>query len=803
MAAGRLRVYLGAAPGAGKTYSMLAEAVRRHERGTRVVVAGVDAHGLPRTEELLAALDLVTPADLDPVLDLGPEVVGVDDLARHLDLVLALLDRGVDVISTVNVFELASLADVGATILGGPPVAEVPDSVLYAAEQVELVDITPEAWERRRAHGNVDADRPPGLDADALAALRELALRWVAEWAHRRVPLDREPAEVVAVAITGAPGNGDLIRRAARMAQRRHAQLVGVHVRTSRAVAESPALASLRDLLLAVGAEYHEVYGDDPADALLAFAAEAGATQLVIGEGAGSVWQQLRDGSIVNDVLQRAGRIDVHVVGPGAGGTRSLGRTRAAAVTGSLLPQGGRPSPLSGRRRVAGYVVGLAGVPLVTVADLVVAGPDTIDSAAPVLLLAVVTAAAMLGGRRPAILSALVASLSTSYFFTAPRYQLAFATASDVLDGLVFVLVALAVGTVVSRLAEREDVARRARADAELLARVAAGVPSDRAALMDLLADLRLALDLAGLAVLVAEGDDSWSTVAAAGAAAPTRPGDGLSVPLDANAVLVASGEIAAERRPVLFAVAQQLAGDLERRRLAEEATQVTVAAETERLRTAILRAVSHDFRTPLASIKAASSSLLEPDVDWPPEVRDRFVRTIDDKADHLDRMVANLLDLSRLEAGGIEQRLRPVGFDEVLPHVLAGVDLPASGRLHLGALDELPPVTADPTMLERVLANIVGNALDHTPPGSDVQLEGTAVGGRVLLRVVDHGPGIPATRRSDVLLPFHRLDDGGGGAGLGLAVANGFVDAMGGELQLTDTPGGGLTVTVVLPAAA
>jgi two-component system sensor histidine kinase KdpD len=253
----------------------------------------------------------------------------------------------------------------------------------------------------------------------------------------------------------------------------------------------------------------------------------------------------------------------------------------------------------------------------------------------------------------------------------------------------------------------------------------------------------------------------------------------------------------------VLEAFAGQLATALEQRRLRAKAAEAETRAEADQLRTAILRAVSHDLRTPLASIKASSTSLLADDIAWSATQQRDFVETIDEEADRLDRLVGNLLDMSRIESGAVAVASRSVGLEEVVGLALASLGEP-SDRVEVVVPVELPPVLADTALLERVIANLVRNALLHGPSAHDVRVEGAVVGEKGVLRVVDRGPGIPPDQRELVLGPFQRLGDGSStiGVGLGLAVAKGFVEAMDGRLELDDTPGGGLTVTVALPLA-
>jgi two-component system sensor histidine kinase KdpD len=265
----------------------------------------------------------------------------------------------------------------------------------------------------------------------------------------------------------------------------------------------------------------------------------------------------------------------------------------------------------------------------------------------------------------------------------------------------------------------------------------------------------------------------------------------------------LAGGRLAAEDRRVLNAFALQLGAAVERRRLHAQAARAAALAEADELRTALLQAVSHDLRTPLAGIKASASSLRQPDVAWSDDDIQEFLRTIEDETDRLTDLVANLLDMSRIQAGAVVPHQRSVSLDEVVPAALAG--LGERGRsVVIDVPESLPPVTTDPAMLERVVANLADNAVSHAATGAPVRIEAGAIGERVLLRVVDQGPGIPEDQREQVFEPFQRLSDSsnGAGVGLGLAVARGFTRAMGGELTIEDTPGGGTTMVIELDAA-
>jgi two-component system sensor histidine kinase KdpD len=342
--------------------------------------------------------------------------------------------------------------------------------------------------------------------------------------------------------------------------------------------------------------------------------------------------------------------------------------------------------------------------------------------------------------------------------------------------------------------------AARARAEAETLARLASASVEDDP-LPGLLESLRIALGLDGAAVLRRTGE-GWTAEQSTGSPAPERPETAtVAEELEPGRVLVLSGpDLDADDLRVLRAFTAQLAGALQRRRLRAEAGAAEALGRANELRTALLAAVSHDLRTPIASIKASATSLLQDDVIWPAEEVRAFAMAIDTEADRLNRLVGNLLDMSRLATGALEVLQRPVGLEEVVPAALASLGERAADVL-VDVPETLPRVVVDPALLERAVANVVANALNWSPAGAPVRVEAGAVAGRVDLRVADRGPGIPEAHRQRVFQPFQRLGDSGrsDGVGLGLAVAKGFVEAMGGEVGVEDTPGGGTTMVLSL----
>jgi two-component system sensor histidine kinase KdpD len=841
-ARGQLRVYLGAAPGVGKTYDMLCEAHRRAGRGTDVVVGYVETHGRAHTAELLEGLEVVprktmiyrgaqfTELDVDTVIARHPQVALIDELA-HTNIpgsrnakrwqdIEEILDAGITVISNVNIQHLESLNDVVQQITGVVQRETVPDEVVRRAGQVELVDMTAEALRRRMAHGNIyppekiDAALANYFRVGNLTALRELALLWLADKVDEQLERYRadhgiagtwEARERVVVALSGGPEGDTLIRRAARVAARtKGADLLAVHVTPSDGLAGgSPAhLARQRILVESLGGTYHQVVGDDIPHALLEFARGVNATQLVLGASRRRRLSQLLSRGVGVTTTALSGPIDVHMV------------THERARQGSrrLRPAGS----LTVRRRIAGFAVAAAGLPLLTMLLTSLRGELSLPSDI-LTVMVVVVAAVIVGGFWPGIAAAVAGFLLLNYYFTEPSHSFVISHPDNVLALAVFVAVAAAVSAVVDLAARRTREAAGARADAEVLFNLAGNVLRGEHALAALLDRLRetfgqesvtLLEHRPGTPLTPARQRDpaSWQVVATVGGKPCTSPDEGDSdIPVGEELALVLRGRpLPAADRRILEAFAAQAAAALRQQRLAEEAERTRPLAEAGKMRTALLSAVSHDLRTPLSSARAAVDSLASPDITWTDDERTELVATAKDSLDRLDRLVANLLDMSRLQAGALGVHTQPLAVEEVIPGVLDDLGQQAR-RIHVSLPDGLPEVLADPALLERVLANLAANAVRYSPAGKQVLLTASSHNDRVEVRVADRGPGIPPADRDRVFQPFQRLGDRDNhtGVGLGLALARGLTEAMDGTLVPDDTPGGGLTMTLTLPAAA
>ena len=455
-----------------------------------------------------------------------------------------------------------------------------------------------------------------------------------------------------------------------------------------------------------------------------------------------------------------------------------------------------------GRRRLLAGVLLVAGLPLLTAA--LVAGQHRLGLSDDLLIyLVAVVAVAVVGGFWPAVLAAVTSSLLLNWYFTRPVHTLTIADPQNLLALLLFVTVAVTVSSVVHLAAHRaQQAARSSEEAAELLAlaQTVLGGADTPAAVLGHLTGTR-----GGRAELLEQVGDQWVRVAASG----TAPPGAVTVRVTARPglALVISAQTKQVTARLLDGFAAQAASALDRDRLRTQAAQAEALAEGNRMRTALLAAVSHDLRTPLASIKASVSTLRQTDVQWTPADEAALLATIEQGADRLDALIGNLLDMSRLSAGSLQPFLRPTAIDEVAPVALRGLD--GGGAVRLAVPDRLPLARTDPGLLERVLANLFANALAYSPSGRPPTLRASQSGDSVILEVSDHGPGVPDHLKIRMFEPFERLDASrreastGTGVGLGLAVVKGFLESMGGSVSAADTPGGGLTIRVTLPAAS
>lgn len=824
MKRGHLRVLLGAAPGVGKTYEMLKEGRRLRDEGRDVVIAIVETHGRAATAAQAEGLEVVPrravahrgvdldEMDLDAVLSRQPQIALVDELAhtnasgsaheKRWQDAEALLDAGIDVITTVNVQHIASLGDVVEKITGVVQRETVPDAVVRAADQIEVVDLAPQSLRDRLASGfvypaeRIDAALSNYFRLGNLTALRELALLWLADEvdsALQRYRVEQgiegswQARERVVVALTGGAEGETLLRRGARIAARSAGgELLAVHVSTQDGLRpeEPGALAVQRALVESLGGTYHQVVGDDVAAALVDFARSVNASQLVIGVSRrGRLGAALTGPGIGATVIRLSGDIDVHIVNHARAGRRFA------------LPRLSGPA-LSAKRRVLGFLTALAGGPLLSWLLIATGTEDSITTDVLTYQLLVVVVS-LIGGIWPAVFAAVLSGLTLDFLFIDPLYTVTIADPDHALSLVLYVIIAILVSVVVDQAARRARAARRAAAESELLATVAGSVLRGESAVPALVTRAREAFGLAGVRLVASTG----SVLATDGE--PVRDGRATEIPVgDGRARLELHGrDLDATERRLLDVVVAQLAAALERTDLAETAAEAGVLAATDQVRSALLSAVSHDLRRPLAAAVAALGGLRAAGDHLSADDRRELLETADESLATLSVLVTDLLDVSRVQAGVLAVSLAPVDAAEI---VLVALD-----ELGLGpddvelALDpDLPALRADPVLLQRVLVNVLSNAVRFTPDGGRARVATSRLGGVAEIRVIDHGPGVAPERRTDMFAPFQRLGDTDNtvGLGLGLALSRGFAAGMGGTLTPEDTPGGGLTMVIALP---
>lgn len=839
MARGILRIFLGAAPGVGKTYSMLEEAHAQVAAGVDVVAGIVLDHGRPATLAQMQGLKVMKPQrlryrDTDfEELDVGaliarkPTLALIDEYAhsnvegagnaKRWEDVEEILEAGINVYSTVNVQHLASLGDVVGSITGVWPQETVPDELVRHSDQIELVDIPPELLRQRLSAGNVYA--PDKVDAALsnyfrlgnLTALRELALLWLADRVEEGVAAYREShgieaswptRERIVVGLTGGAEGEILLRRAARILSRvSGGELLAVHIPLSDGVAGSVpvALESQRQLVTDLGGSYHSVSGEDPARALLDFARSVGATQIVIGSSRHKPFlgSFARPG-VGAQVVRGAGDMDVHMV------PHSLvAKTRARATRGDL----------SKHRVWSGFALAL----IIPVLVQLLTGDLSLQSTMLIQFAATI-AVALVGGLWPAILAAVWSSLLLNYFSAAPVDTLIINDPENLLTLAVFLVVATAVALAVDQSARRSREALKAGAEAATLSELSRGILASQDTVQVFLEQVREHFGMRAVTLFDKSNDAGptrWRVEASVGEEPALTPQNADNEQeVSARWTLGLSGRVlpASDRR-ILAAFGAHLIALEQREALSVTQRENVQLSQDNKIRTSVLRAVSHDLRTPLAGIKLAVSSLRQEQVTFAPEDEAELLATIEHYTDRMDALVGNLLDMSRISAEMVSPVMGALSWQEAIPAALHGVP---AGRVRSDVPPNLPPIEADPGLLERVIANIVENAVKYAPDSEIVLVASvggtgsTTINGHPAseLRIVDHGKGVPSENVLSMFSPFQRLDDvsygveGGTGVGLGLAVAKGFTEIMGGVLDAEQTPGGGLTMVIRLPLA-
>lgn len=823
---GNLRVYLGMAPGVGKTFAMLDEGRRRQERGAHVLVGVVETHGRAHTEEKLTGLSIVprkrltyqgaefSEMDLGEILRLKPEVALVDELA-HTNIpgsihekrwqdIDSLLDAGIDVISTVNIQHLESLNDVVQRITGIEQRETVPDSFLRQANQVEIVDISPEALQRRMIHGNIyaaekiDAALSNYFRKGNLSALRELALLWVADKVEEGLQEYRrsegiqdiwEAQERIVVAVNDSPEGETIIKRASRIASRTPgAKLFAVHILNNDGVSASDVakLTQFETLTESMRGSFHQIAAENIPEAILDFARSVNATQVVLGVTSKGRWKRLLQGeSIASKVTRLSEEIDVHMVT----------HEGASAVRGRRFHVS---RGLNTKRRLQAILLLAVLLPLLTFLLSLYRGGLNPFSDGLIFLMAN-TLIAMLGGFVPSLIAALVSTALLNFYFIPPIHTFTIAERNNVIALVVFLADALIISFLVERTATRTQQALEASKESSVLSALAGKVLRGDSGIAGLLENARKALSFSSLNLVYKAGQGKTESLGVNNSIS-----NQFEWAINDSLTLVGSGRVLQPQDSrVLEALSAQLELMWERELLSDQASHAAELAEADRMRSALLSAVSHDLRGPLASALASVSSLRNESVNWSDAQRRGLLETAENSLERLNRLIDNLLDMSRLQAGAMAVHFDRVSFQDLLPQVLASIPI-TSSDLGISYAPNLPEVRTDAGLLERALANLVANALTHGSSQKKPLITLSRHGESVQVRVIDYGRGIDLSDSTKIFTPFRRLGDVNNkeGVGLGLALSKGLIEAIGGTLILEETPGGGLTVVVDIPVA-
>ncbi|MFJ2598957.1 sensor histidine kinase [Streptomyces erythrochromogenes] len=822
MARGRLRIYLGAAPGVGKTYAMLEEGQRLATAGADVILGFVEAHGRRPTAALAEGLEIIprraveyrgamfTEMDPDAVLARRPQVALVDELAhsnvpgsRHAKRwqdVEELLDAGIDVVTTLNVQHLESLGDVVRQITGVPQRETLPDEVARRADQIELVDLPPELLRRRMLHGEIyPSDRIEAalthyFRVGNLTALRELALLWLADRveeglqryrAEHGITAPWETRERIMVALTGGPEGETLIRRAARVTARiPGSELLALHVVPSDGLVrgDQAALAAQRALVESLGGSYHQTTGDDIPDALLRFAEAENVTQIVLGASRRGRLSAFLRGGVEHRTIRRSGPIDVLVVT----------HEHAAGMSSALrLPH---PSRSTGPRRFW-TAIGLAAITLPALTCLLVLLDEHVDLAlALVLYLLAVVVIALVGGLVPALLAALAAGLLADYYFTPPLHSLRVERLADVLALVVYVVTAVVVGLAAGTAARRTYQAVRASSEARALSRLATAMMHGQD-LPALLEQVREDFGLDAVSLLERDtghaAEPRWYVVASTGEEPPERPYDAdVESPAGDGLTLAGRGHtLSSDDQRVLGACAAQLGMAYSHGRLAAHDAETGLRAAAEHTRASLLLTASRDLSAPLHTADEALHHLRNPtDAE-----QARTLDTIRSSVRRAGRLVTDLDELGRLQAGALDVYLRPVDLDEVLTAVLDA--LGPGHTLQCSLPEHVPDVIADAAVLTRVLTALAAEAQRHSPTDRPARLTAQVRPGFLEIRVTDGNgeaaEGAAAGQRR-----------GRSPESLALRLSRDLAEVMGGTLEPA-VRGGGFAMRLTLPTAA
>jgi two-component system, OmpR family, sensor histidine kinase KdpD len=860
---GKRRVFLGAAAGVGKTYAMLEQARLRRAQGIDVVVGWVETHGRPETEALLEGLEIL-PAksydyrgttleefDLDAALARRPEILLLDELAhsnapgsRHAKRwqdAEELLAAGIDVYTTVNIQHLENLNDIVTQTTGVVVRETVPDRILDEADEIELIDITPEDLLERLREGKVyvpaQAERAMRgfFTRGNLIALRELALRRAAERVDaelRTYKVDQDIGQVwpvterLLVCVSASPTAARVVRGAARMAAGLRAEWIVAYVERPGDPRESDEdrqrISQTFRLAEQLGAQTVTLSGLNVSEELLAHARTQNVTKIVVGKPARARWRYRLFGSAVDELIRGSDDIDVYVIR----GEKEEGRS-------SFVPRLRRRSPFRS------YVWGILAVGVATGICLLMLHRLAPANLIMVYLLEVVFVAAV-WGRGPSLLATLLSVATFDFFFVSPRLSFAVGDSEYFVTFGVMLIVTLLISTLAVRLRDQAETHRRRQERAAALYRMSREFAQTRTIaeavtsverhwgeifegeVWVLLPNAEGRLEQAAGITSSFPLDPKERAVAAwvhehgqmAGLGSATLSGSkAMSIPLKTARggvgviCLFPEGgrrSITPEKLDLLDAYANQTAVMIERALLVKEAHEAKLRVEAERLRTLLLSSVSHDLRTPLATITGAASSLLESEGLLGAETRRELIQSVLDEAERLNRLLGNLLSMTRIESGGVQLQKEWQPLEEVIGAALNHVEKILRGRrVSVAIPDDLPLVLIDGALMEQVLVNLLENAIKYTPEETAIEITARFEKGQVVVEVADRGPGLPAEEVERIFEKFYRGPDAGarGGVGLGLSICRGIIEAHGGEIRAANRENGGAAFRFTISA--
>ena len=873
--AGKLRIFVGAAPGVGKTYEMLQQARARKKDGYDIVVGVVETHGRKETEALLEGLEIVPrrlieyrgqwleEMDLDAILARNPQIVLVDELAhtnvigsrhpkRYLD-VEELLGRGIDVYTTVNIQHIDSLNDVVAQITHVRVRETVPDSIFDRADAVELVDLTPDDLIQRLKEGKVYVPKQAERALEHffspanLTALRELALRRTAERVDEQLLTQMQAGAIsgpwaagerILVCVSEDPRSAGLVRYAKRLADRLHGPWTALYVEGRRSLQLSEVdrdrIADTLRLAQSLGGEAITIPSADRriADDVIGYALAQNVTQIVIGKTTRSRWFEIVHGSVVHDLVRRSGNISVHVIAGDALAENPIPKKTVHTAEGAWSLE---PGP---------YLVALVAVAIALGTGLVIQpwlGVENVD----LVFLTAVVGVAVRYGLWPSLFASVAASLSYNFFFLPPIYTFTIADPTNVAAFFFLIVMALIVSNVAARV-RTQAVAAMARArTTELLYSFSrklagAGTLDDvlwatayQTALMLKVRVVLLLSENGAIAVKagyppedmldaadLAAATWAWENERPAGRGSDTLPGaKRLFLPMHTGRGAVgvvgidsdkAGPLLSPDQRRLLDALMDQAALAVERVRLVEDLDRAKRAAEADRLRSALLTSISHDLKTPLAAVLGAAGTLRSMSNDLDEQAKADLVTTIIDESERLNRFIANLLDMTKLESGAVVPNAALHDLGEIVGSALGRASkILAQHRVEVDLARDMPMVKVDPVLFEQALFNLLDNAAKYAPAGTTVCIQSFRDRDWVGLLVSDEGDGIPPGDLEHIFDKFYRVrksDHVRAGTGLGLAISRGFVEAMQGTivaLNRTDRSGAVFTIRLPVPAEA